>query len=132
MAPILIVDDDTAIVAILQQFLYEDGYEVMVANNGFSALQCIALVRPALVITDIIMPMMHGLTLCHHLAENPDLCTIPLVLMSDRTNRGLLRDLSYTAFLQKPFALDELATVVRRLLAAPTHPHHSPATATRT
>lgn len=60
---ILIVDDEANMCSIIQDILNDEGYEVMVAENGNEALQVVQRVPPDLIITDINMPCMGGLEL---------------------------------------------------------------------
>lgn len=62
MAKVLLVDDDPSILELLKEFLSGKGYEVQVAENGKQALQAMKVQRPDVVLLDIQMPEMDGLT----------------------------------------------------------------------
>ncbi|MBE0699387.1 MAG: response regulator, partial [Anaerolineaceae bacterium] len=67
--PILIVEDVSNIRELLEITLRFKGYPVVTARNGQEALECIGRERPALIITDILMPKMDGYTLAHTLRK---------------------------------------------------------------
>jgi CheY-like chemotaxis protein len=66
MALIHVVEDDLALAAFLQEALEEEGYTVVVAHNGAIALEQLATARPDLLLCDLMMPTMDGLTFCQH------------------------------------------------------------------
>src|SRR5512138_445341 len=80
--PILVVEDVPNVLELLEVTLRFKGYPVMSARNGQEAIEKIALERPALVITDILMPKMDGYALAHRLRSNPQTRDIPLIFLS--------------------------------------------------
>lgn len=119
MATILIVDDEKPVRQFLVAALEQDGYDVLEAAHGGHALSLIGngSIRPDLVISDVMMPMVSGLELCRTLKSNPYTATIPVVLMSaahPRASTGAGAD----AIIGKPFDLDSLTALVQRLLVA--------------
>jgi DNA-binding response OmpR family regulator len=118
---VLVVDDDPTILDLIAEFLEDEGYTVRRACNGFEAWQAIEAARPLLLITDIRMPRMSGSELvarvraCGYdfpilvVAATPALAT-PLLQLND------------TAFIAKPFELDQLFDGVRRFALPATLP----------
>ena len=69
--PILIVEDNPNVLELLEVTLRFKGYPVVTAVNGQDALEKAAKERPALIITDILMPRMDGYSLAHNIRKNP-------------------------------------------------------------
>jgi CheY-like chemotaxis protein len=110
--PILVVDDEPAIVAMLQDVLEDAGYAVLTANNGRAALAVAQQSMIALVFTDVMMPQMDGDTLCQALRADPRTTNLPIILM---TAAGHTRPTcAATALLAKPFDIEMVLALVRR------------------
>src|SRR5262245_5143042 len=78
---VLVVDDDEGVRAVMASALEDDGWEVATATNGRSALEALQRWRPGLIILDLRMPVMDGLTFANHYRELPD-PKAPLILIS--------------------------------------------------
>lgn len=111
---ILVVDDDPTIRKLINRVLTREGYRVQEAEDGPQALNLIAKSRPALILTDLMMPRMRGDTLILRVMQ--DLDTIPCILMS-----ALHSDTPLTTvpFLAKPFAIPDLTHLVAESLQRP-------------
>jgi DNA-binding response OmpR family regulator len=117
MAEILVIDDDAQMRRLLARILNGAGRTVHQATGGEAGLGLFHQVHPALVITDIVMPDMEGIELIRKLRE--DAPTIPILAISGGDHPLYLpaaTGLGATAALAKPFAGDELLSLVRRLL----------------
>jgi two-component system, OmpR family, response regulator VicR len=118
MATILIVDDEKPVRQFLAAALAQDGYEVVEATHGEHALSLISSgSRPDLVISDIMMPLVGGIELCRMLRADPSTADIPIVLMTAAHARAST-SAGADAIIGKPFDLDALEALVRRLLLA--------------
>ena len=106
---VLVVDDEDVIVDALADTLEDEGYRVQRARDGREALALIEQIAPDLVLSDVRMPYIDGLTLVHRLRERG--LPIPVVLMSAHY-AGI--DLPDVAFVPKPFDLDQLLAVIAR------------------
>jgi CheY-like chemotaxis protein len=119
---ILAVDDIPNILELIDTTLkFKGGYRVQTARNGEEALEVIQKERPALVITDILMPKMDGFNLVHRLRLDPDTRNIPVVFLSatyvapeDKTFAMLI---GATRFIEKPIDIDQLMKTLSELLA---------------
>ena len=115
---ILIVDDEEPIIEMLATFVAGLGYTPLVAQNGQQALDLARERRPALIITDLMMPIMNGadliLTLRAEAAAQGQVSP-PIVLLTAGSRRAASQ-LSVEAVLLKPFDLTQLEQVIRRLL----------------
>ncbi|MHB0857015.1 MAG: response regulator transcription factor [Anaerolineae bacterium] len=113
---ILIVDDDQALVDVLQRGLGEDGYHVIAASNGRDAIAAARTAKPDLVILDVMMPEMDGWECCRHLRDFTD---VPIIYLTVRGSEAdIVRGLAYGAddFLTKPFSLAELKARAESIL----------------
>ncbi|MBC8043018.1 MAG: response regulator, partial [Rhizobacter sp.] len=118
-ASILIVDDQEIILRLLNETLVEEGYSVRSAANGVEALAAVALTKPDLIITDMLMPKMNGIDFAARLKDSPDTRLIPLIMLTglfDFENKVKALDVGVDDFLGKPFNRVELLTKVRALL----------------
>jgi CheY-like chemotaxis protein len=109
--PILVVDDDEDVREILALTLEDEGFRVTRAENGHIALAHIARERPALVLLDLMMPIMNGWAVWDHLQAEPSLRTLPVVIL---TASGLSQgSFGPTTVLSKPVSHARLVEVVR-------------------
>ncbi|MGZ3666787.1 MAG: response regulator [Ktedonobacterales bacterium] len=115
---VVVVDDENDILRILAEILQADGYEPVTFWNAARAYDYIVHQRPALVVTDLLMPGMNGQQLVTRIREqcDPDL---PIVVMSASVNMAAVGGLPIQAFLSKPFDLDDFLGLVEKLLKVP-------------
>jgi len=119
---ILVVDDERVISDLLSVIFTEEGYRVTRAGNGREGLERLAVDRPDVILSDLMMPVLDGVALGHALQDDPTYRTIPLVFMSAAPLSSAARACVYAAFVSKPFVLDDLLDVVARVIAtAPPH-----------
>lgn len=114
--PVLVVDDDPAILRIITLTLADEGYTVLTATNGREALATITAQQPALVLLDLQMPEMGGWELVEHLRALDLLVPIVLMTASYRESPAAER-YSVADYLPKPFDLIDLLQVVARFVA---------------
>jgi DNA-binding NtrC family response regulator len=116
---VLLVDDETGILEVLQVLFRGEGYDVALARTGREALEALGTVRPDLVVSDIRMPGVTGLEVLARAREvDPQ---TPVVLMTAQASlQSAVRAVNEGAYyyLQKPFANDELLAICRRALEA--------------
>jgi CheY-like chemotaxis protein len=116
MTLILVIDDELSIVEMLSAFLGEEGLQVMTASNGQEGLERLANARPAVVVSDVMMPVLDGWELCRRMQADPRYRSIPVVLMSSVRTAPSLAGCRYAALVSKPFELDEMLQTISRLL----------------
>ena len=113
---ILIIEDDHAIVNLLQRGLVYEGYDVAVAMDGFTGMRSAREEKPDLVILDWMLPKMDGLAVCQDIRE---IGSIPILMLTAKdTVRDRVQGLDAGAddYMVKPFDLNELLARVRALL----------------
>jgi two-component system response regulator MprA len=116
-ARILLADDDRAIRESLRRALELEGYAVVLASDGTSALETIRNAPLDLLVLDVVMPGVDGLTICRVLRAQRD--RVPILLLTARTrtsDRVAGLDAGADDYLPKPFELDELLARIRALL----------------
>jgi sigma-B regulation protein RsbU (phosphoserine phosphatase) len=121
-ASLLIVEDSRIQAKILAEKLQEYGYEVRTAENGQVGLEMIHQERPALVISDIEMPIMTGYELCSAVKNNANLLTIPFILLSTLSEaEDIIKGLHCGAdnYVTKPYDPMYLISRVESLLQTP-------------
>jgi len=116
---ILVIDDDADLVGFVRMSLEREGYEVTPALEGMAGLR-LALERPPdLILLDVLMPGLDGLELLGRLRVNPATVSVPVVLLTARTDsRDLVRGLELGAddYITKPFDIEELVARVGAVL----------------
>lgn len=79
---VLIVEDSLTQAEFLKDMLKRHGYEAVVAKDGKRAFELVRLRKPALIISDVVMPVMDGYELCTLLKKDSAFCDIPIILLT--------------------------------------------------
>jgi CheY-like chemotaxis protein len=130
MANVLVVDDEVEVAEVIRRVLERAGYAVTIANNATAGLDSIARQEPHVVITDVIMPKVHGVELIKILRERyPRVRVIaisgggsfgPLAYKPDAISThaylAAAREAGAEEILTKPFDMTDLIAAIRRLL----------------
>jgi DNA-binding response OmpR family regulator len=114
--PILVVDDDAKIVRLVRAYLERAGFRVVEASDGKSALAAVALEAPALVVLDLMLPEVDGLSIIRAVRRTD---RTPIIMLSARgTTADRIAGLEAGAddYLPKPFSPAELIVRVKRIL----------------
>src|SRR5262245_57257010 len=121
MAKILVVDDDTSIVTVLKHTLERAKHIVCVAYNGKEGLAVARQEKPDLIILDIMMPEIDGITVSGILFQDPVLRMTPVLILSAKNNARNILGLvpNVRLYMDKPFDPPDLITNVNRLLGSP-------------
>ena len=117
---ILIVDDEPGIVVPVQFLMEQQGYTVMVAENGEGALDIIYKYKPDLILLDIMLPRIDGYEVCEIVRLDPRYRDIKIIFITAKGReveiaKGLA--LGADAYITKPFSNTELVSKVKELLA---------------
>lgn len=116
---ILIADDDSEMLEILSNMLEEEGYVVVRAENGQEAVDLARKELPALVMLDIHMPKMDGLTACKEIKSDKVTKGVPVVMLTvEGSINEIQQAISYGAktYITKPSSKAEILKVVKSIL----------------
>lgn len=115
MLRVLIVEDEKPIRELLNDFLSDEGYDTLLAENGQRGVEMARAEQPDLVLMDLMLPLLDGFAAMRALKEAPETREIPVVVMS--ANSVLLLHLSDQLLadetLRKPFDLDQVLHVIQ-------------------
>ena len=116
---ILIVDDEPSIVVPIQFLMEQQGYSVLVAENGEDALDVIYKYKPDLILLDIMLPRIDGYEVCEIVRLNPEYRDVKIIFLTAKGReveiaKGLA--LGADAYIVKPFSNTELVAKVKELL----------------
>ena len=117
-ARVLIVEDDTSLLRLLELRLTVDGYQTRCAGDGVAALEVLSSWTPDVVVTDVMMPRLSGLSLCRAIRSGTLTATVPVILLTARCFDADMQevvDLGGVTFMNKPF---DAATLQAALVAA--------------
>ncbi|BDG10498.1 response regulator [Anaeromyxobacter paludicola] len=113
-ANILLVEDDAAIRESVADCLVFEGYRVRSASNGRDGLDLLRREKPAVVVLDLLMPVLGGAQFLEEQRRDPEIAGVPVVLMTAAMPSGRNDIPQATAYLPKPFDLADLLAVVAR------------------
>jgi CheY-like chemotaxis protein len=116
MKTVLVVEDEAVIAELLSDLLQDEGYEVMVASNGIEAIHCLTHTIPDLIVTDVMMPIMDGLSFCREIKAQPQYKVIPVIIMSAVADRIQTTGYDIIAIIRKPFDIDALLDQIGQIL----------------
>lgn len=120
MATILLVDDYIPNQYTIQSMLEENGFEVSTAINGRDALRLLEKSSFDLIISDISMPVMDGISFVRQLRLQAHTCHIPVIMLtasSDPADYAISKQIGIQGFLTKPVTVNELVAAVNGELA---------------
>ncbi|MCG2583301.1 diguanylate cyclase domain-containing protein [Massilia sp. TS11] len=118
-ATILIVDDAPANLALLRKMLAQQGYQTFVADHGERALSIARRVHPDLILLDVVMPGLDGITTCQRLKAHPATAQIPVIFMSAKNEADDVVagfDSGAVDYIAKPLRMAEVCARVRTQL----------------
>jgi CheY-like chemotaxis protein len=114
---ILVADDEQEIRDLLDNFLKDQGYEVILASDGEQALQLAEMENPQAIILDVRMPGLDGLQVCKRLKAKEETKLIPVIFITGfEDNKLEALDMGADDFVNKPFDMVELSTRVKSVL----------------
>ncbi len=118
---ILVCDDEHFIQHAVRMKLTKAGYDVETAPDGRAGLEAIRRERPLLLITDLQMPNMDGIALCHELRSDPATSDLPIIMLTAKgfeiDSSGVAALLRLSEVIFKPFSPRELVLSAERAIA---------------
>jgi len=119
--PLLVVEDIPNVLELLEVTLRFQGYEVISAHNGQEALEILENEKPALIITDILMPKLDGFSFVQELRNNPKTLNIPVIFLSATyvtpEDRTFAMSLGASRFIEKPIDTEDFLLTIAELLS---------------
>jgi DNA-binding response OmpR family regulator len=119
MTTILVVEDESTLRETLVYNLEWEGYSVLSAGDGEIGLETIRAQRPDLVVLDIMLPKLDGLSVCQIVRRNPELASTLIIMLSARGTQGdkmVGLDSGADDYISKPFGLGEFLARIRAVL----------------
>ena len=113
---ILVVDDDLNICELLRLYLTKDGYNVVVANDGQSAVSMFQEENPALVLLDVMLPKLDGWQVCREIRKFSDAPIIMLTAKGEVFDKVLGLELGADDYVVKPFDTKEIVARIKAVL----------------
>ena len=113
---ILIVDDVPRNLQVLATILYDDGYEIAIAENGKTALEILNTIAPDLILLDIMMPDVDGFEVCRQIKSDHQLSSIPIIFLTAKNDtESIVKSFEIGAsdYVTKPFNAIELKARVK-------------------
>jgi len=124
---VLVVDDDSGMREVLESILVTENVEVCTAVDGKDAVQKTLALKPDLILLDIGMPKLNGLTFCKAIRAGAETRNTPVIIVTSLTARGRLEECMAAGaddFVGKPFQVEDLLIRVRAMLKTADVPNH--------
>lgn len=123
---ILVIEDNPMVVKSLEFKLTKEGYEVITALDGRSAIEELKTTSFDLILTDLMLPFVSGSQLIEHIKKNYP--NTPIIVLSTATQEDIITDafnMGVDDFISKPFSPNELSLRVKRSIGSPKKPIQS-------
>ena len=118
-ALILVVERNPVVQRLERYFLEQAGYTVEFAADGLKALERARELKPGIVVTEIMVPALDGLSLCREIKSDPQTAHARVLIFSHLHAEDRAREVGADAFLLKPFTEELLLETVANLIASP-------------
>lgn len=118
-----IIEDEREIAELIRDYLEDEGFKVLISNNGLTGLDQSKNTSPDLIILDLMLPGMDGFEVCRSIRTSKD---IPIIILSSRTSdmdKVLALGIGADDYLTKPFSLLELVARVKALIRRSKNSH---------
>jgi DNA-binding response OmpR family regulator len=116
---VLIVDDDSALVEVLTLRLKNQGFKTLAAASGSQGLSMARREQPDLILLDLRLPDIDGFAICQELADSPDTCSIPVIILSGMERPDIIRrsrEAGCQYYVRKPYDPNALLILIRHAI----------------
>ena len=116
---ILVIDDESDLVELLKYNLAKEGYNVEFAFNGFDGIKIAEVVKPDIIILDLMLPDINGYEVCKRIKQDSRLSGVPVIFLSakqEEVDKILGFEAGAEDYIVKPFSVNELLARVRAIL----------------
>lgn len=121
MATVLVVDDSPTEIHFMQGVLTRNGYEVEIANSGDEGVAKAKVIKPDVILMDVVMPGMNGFQATRQLSRNPETKSIPVIIVTTKdqeTDKVWGMRQGAKDYIVKPVKEQDLLATVKSVLAA--------------
>lgn len=120
MTKLLLVDDEPHILELEQALFESEGFEVLTAKDGESALAILKMEKPDLAILDMMMPGMSGRELCEKIRADPNTKDLKVIFVTvarfSEIGKNLLKEMNVSDYITKPFENEDVIKRVKKIL----------------
>lgn len=119
MKKILVVDDEKDIVELIEYNLKKEGFSIIKAYDGETAVAIAKKQKPDLIVLDLMLPRMNGIDVCKTIKQNPATADLPIIMLTakaDESDKVLGLEIGADDYMTKPFSIKELIARVRTVL----------------
>ena len=116
---IVLIEDDEGITRLIKFKLEKEGYEVKSFLNGEKVIEYLVRNKPALIISDVMMPVIDGLTLLKEIKADPRVSNIPVIMLSTHSHESAVLECLRAGaadYVTKPFSTTELILRIEKTL----------------
>jgi CheY-like chemotaxis protein len=116
---VLIIDDDDTLSDVLSHRLKKQGLNTVAAYSGAAGLAQAKSKPPSAIVLDLCLPDADGLSICEQLADAPETCSVPILILSGKEQPGLVRRCRAAGchyFLRKPYDPNALLVLIRQAI----------------
>ena len=121
---ILVIEDETHVRSLVSRLLEKNGYGVRTADDGLDGLRVLETFRPDLIIADVMMPNLDGLTFTKALKNRRETKTIPVIFLTAKTDPlSMIEGINVGAkfYITKPFQIEDVLAKVKKVLTERGH-----------
>ena len=116
---IVLIEDDEGVTRLIQFKLAKEGYEIVVFPNGENVANYLLTNKVSLVISDVMMPVVDGLTILKQIKSTPEIADIPVILLSTYSHESIILEglrAGAADYITKPFPTSELLMRIQKAL----------------
>lgn len=116
---IVLIEDDEGVTRLIQFKLAKEGYEIVVFPNGENVADYLLTNKVSLVISDVMMPIVDGLTILKQIKSIPEIADIPVILLSTYSHESIILEglrAGAADYITKPFSTSELLMRIQKAL----------------